>query len=92
MSYIGKDQYMDAIYEVLRIIGQSNSPRGWYGIELRLGMKGIILEENLILLLRNLVDNGFLEHIVDDTYPHGIYQLTEKGHNYLNSKRSWGGE
>ena len=35
---------MDVYSEVLQIIARAPQPVGWYGIEIRLGMKGIILD------------------------------------------------
>jgi hypothetical protein len=74
---------MDKYCEVLQVIAHAPHPIGWYGIEIRLGMKGIVLDENLMKVLRTLVDKRFLTHEEAPGYPHGVYRLTEAGREYL---------
>ncbi len=73
------DSFMDALHTVLQIIALAPQPLSWYGIEIRLGMKGIILDVNLIDVLRSLEARGFIRHHEQPGYPHGCYRVTEAG-------------
>ena len=74
---------MDTYREVLQIIARAPHPIGWHGIELRLGMKGVVLDENLIKVLHALVDKDFLIHEEAPGHSHGVYRLTQAGKEYL---------
>ena len=78
---------MDGYREVLQIIADTSQPLGWYGIEIRLGRKGIVLEENLIAVLRDLVDQGVLVHEDAPGHPHGVYHLTDLGKVHLERQQ-----
>jgi DNA-binding PadR family transcriptional regulator len=50
-------------------------------------MKGIVLEENLIAVLRDLVDQGVLVHEDAPGHPHGVYHLTDLGKVHLERQQ-----
>jgi DNA-binding PadR family transcriptional regulator len=75
---------MDQQKIILQIIQQSPAPLGWYGIETRLGTRGVILSGSLLTLLKNLVQVGFLTHAQAEGHPHGVYSLTDLGRAQLN--------
>jgi hypothetical protein len=64
---------------VLEIIAASPKLLGWYDIEIRLGMRGIILEATITTLLRLLEDEGYILYTTGHGYLHGIYELTPSG-------------
>lgn len=76
---------MNIYREILYIIANASRPLGWYGIELRLGMQGIILEMKLTDILDDLVNQGLLLHECTDSHPHGVYRLTSDGGKCINS-------
>ncbi len=73
---------------LLEIVRASPQPLGWYGIEIRLSMRGIVLEDNLMQLLDRLTTDGYLAHVQREGYPHGVYLLSESGKALLNSPSS----
>ena len=75
---------MNVYSEVLNIINSSPQPLGWYGIEIRLGMKGIILDRNLVSVLNELEEQSLVKHETQDGYPHGIYMITSAGQTFLH--------
>lgn len=76
---------MDQRKAILQIIQQSPAPLGWYGIEIRLGTRGIVLSGNLPAVLRELVQAGWLTHSPAEEHPHGVYSLTELGRAQLKA-------
>lgn len=74
---------MDIHREILHIIANQPEPVGWYGIQARIGMKGIVLDKNLLSVLKTLEDEGYLTHKEATGHPHGVYQLTDRGKRYL---------
>ena len=76
---------MDVYYEVLYVIAHTPQPEGWYGIAQRLGMKGVVLNMNLVSVLRDLVERGYLSY-EDAPGSHGLYYLTDAGKEYLQNR------
>lgn len=76
---------MNTLQAILHVINSSSQPLGWYGIDMRLGRKGVIIEGNLVQLLRDLEADGYLEHIQKEGHPHGVYILTAAGRILLDS-------
>jgi DNA-binding PadR family transcriptional regulator len=68
---------------ILLILHTASHPLGWYGIDQRLGRRGVISQENLVVLLQVLVQQGLIVHKERSGYPHGIYELTDLGRTYV---------
>jgi hypothetical protein len=69
---------------VLETVATVPTGVGWYGVAIRLGMRGIILEEPLPRVLDRLVERGYLKY--QDEGPPGsdrTYYLTDKGRKDL---------
>jgi DNA-binding PadR family transcriptional regulator len=79
------NRFLEEQQIVLEIIAASPKPLGWYGIEIRLGMRGIILQATITTLLRRLEDEGYILHATGQGYLHGIYELTPSGRDYLKN-------
>lgn len=76
---------MNTLQAILHVINSSSQPLGWYGIDTRLGRKGVIIEGNLVQLLRDLEADGYIEHSQKEGHPHGVYIITEAGRTFLGS-------
>lgn len=72
---------------ILDIIDSSTQLLGWYGIDTRLGRRGIIVEENLVRVLDSLIQQGYLEHRTHAAHPHGIYLITPSGKTFLAERK-----
>lgn len=70
---------MDLQRAILTIIHASTEPLGWYGIAVRLGMKGVVLDDPLVVILHTLEQRGLIKHQFHPDHPHGIYSLTPAG-------------
>jgi DNA-binding PadR family transcriptional regulator len=70
---------------ILDIIARHSFPMGWYNIAIRLGPRGVFLEENqnLVDILENLVKEGLLEHKDAPGHPSGIYAIIPAGQAFL---------
>jgi hypothetical protein len=64
---------------VLRAVAKAGRPVGWFGVEIRLGMHGIVPEASLLEILGALVEAGLLGHGPVPDHPHGVYTLTDAG-------------
>jgi DNA-binding PadR family transcriptional regulator len=76
---------MDQRKAILQVLHQSPSPLGWHGIANRLGSRGITIAGNLVAVLRELVQDGLLNHSQADGHPHGVYSLTDLGRAQLTA-------
>ncbi len=64
---------------VVEILAQSDRPIGWYNISIRLGMRGVQLEERLPDLLQRLQVQGFLRERTNDSARQEQYEATRAG-------------
>ncbi|NTW03132.1 MAG: hypothetical protein HGA19_17940 [Oscillochloris sp.] len=78
---------MNIIQVILQIVNSSSQPLGWYGIDTRLGRRGIIVEGNLVSILDNLVQQGYLEHQTNPAHPHGVYAITAQGREFVDQHK-----
>ena len=53
---------------------------------MRLGQRGVIVGGNLVLLLRELEQQGLLLHGQATGHPHGVYTLTERGRRQIDAR------
>ncbi len=78
---------MDTRREVLYTVARAPDGIGWYGIGIRLGMRGTVLEENLMHVLRTLVAEELLTYEEAPDHSHGVYRVTDAGRQYLRLRR-----
>lgn len=76
----------ESVQAILEVLQQSPEPLGWHGIAMRLGQRGVIIGGNLVLLLRELEQQGLLLHGQATGHPHGVYTLTELGRRQIDAR------
>lgn len=77
---------MEEYYQVLSILSRAPDGHGWYGIAMELGRRGVILERNLITVLRELVDTGFVVERQAPDQIHILFQITDAGRSFLEGR------
>lgn len=64
---------------LLEAIEMHNGQYGWYQLDRSLSSAGVLVQENLLHVLRELETNGFIESIVDDRSQDPRYSITASG-------------
>jgi hypothetical protein len=71
-----KNEVIDEKKYVLRVVSEAKQPIGWYQIAQILSMRGILLQDQLPLILGRLVASG---HLVPRQYKGKlVYELGDK--------------
>ena len=69
---------------LLETIAKNNGKFGWYQLDRSVSSSGVVIDESLLDVLRELEENGFISSTAEDSKKDPLYRITEKGQNAIS--------